>query len=134
MDASHLRLLLVDDVEQTRSELHELLGGYGFDILKAENGKEALALLATHNVDLVITDQMMPEMDGLALLSAIRAEYPDTLVLLYSASPPLLHRDGSAPDFDSCLLKPASSEDIVATIHRLCHGKRQENQAVEKPL
>jgi DNA-binding NtrC family response regulator len=55
-------------------------------LIFAENGKEALEKLAHQAVDLIVTDLMMPEMDGLQLLRAVRRDYPQLPVILMTAS------------------------------------------------
>jgi two-component system response regulator AtoC len=68
------RVLVVDDEPNARRMLEILVARLGFEALGASDGKAALALLAEHEVDLVITDLNMPELDGLGLLAALRAE------------------------------------------------------------
>lgn len=69
-------LLIVDDEAEIRAmlERHYLFEGY--DVTTAANGQEALAKMAEAKVDIVITDIMMPVMDGIDLLRAIRTHYP----------------------------------------------------------
>ena len=69
-------LLIVDDEVEIREMLsrHYRLMGYEVDL--AANGRDALEVLAAKRVDVVISDIMMPEMDGVALLQEIRNQYP----------------------------------------------------------
>ncbi|XVN13311.1 7TM-DISM domain-containing protein [Pseudomonas corrugata] len=94
-DGQGLHVLLVDDVEQNGEWLYDLLAGYGCDVSLAANGEDALACLAQQPVDLLISDQMMPGMDGWALLRRVREHGHDCPVLLYSAVPP--RRPGAIP-------------------------------------
>lgn len=111
------RILLVDDIEQNREWISDLLEGYGFDVSAVADGQQALECLADTPFDLLISDQMMPHMDGWQLLASVRVRWPQLPVLLYSAAPPL--RDGNWPEalaFDACLLKPATSGELLAVI------------------
>ncbi|WP_212631689.1 response regulator [Pseudomonas sp. KB-10] len=115
-----LRILVVDDVLGNREGMSDLLGGYGFDVWVAQEGAEALHLLARESFDLLITDQTMPGLDGWALLAVVRDQYPDLPVLLYSAAP------ASAPagsphglGFDATLLKPAEGGVLLGMVARL---------------
>jgi response regulator RpfG family c-di-GMP phosphodiesterase len=76
------RILCVDDEPSILSALRRLLRTQRYDVLTAGSGRDALEILATQPVDLVISDMRMPEMDGAQLLERIRAEWPDTVRLL----------------------------------------------------
>jgi len=111
------RVLIVDDSEQNRESISDLLGGYGFDTVTAEDGEQALAALEDGAFDLLITDQMMPVMDGWGLLSAVRVSHPHLPVLLYSAAPPLRPLSSSASlAFDAALLKPADGGELLEQV------------------
>jgi len=127
-DGEGKRILVVDDIELNREWLYDFLTGYGVDVVVAENGECALALLNEHTFDLVMTDQMMPVMDGWALLQHLRADWPDVPVLLYSSAPP--RRPAGYPqtlDFDATMLKPASGNELIFGIDALT---RQRQSAV----
>lgn len=114
------RVLIADDIEQNREGISDLLGGYGFDTVVAEDGAQALELLREATFDLLITDQMMPGLNGWQLLTAVRALQPQLPVLLYSAAPPL--RPASADPaltFDAALLKPADGGELLEQVARL---------------
>ncbi|HEY1029727.1 MAG TPA: ATP-binding protein [Pseudomonas sp.] len=114
------RVLIVDDTGQNRESISDLLGGYGFDTFVAEDGAQALLALEETTFDLLITDQMMPVIDGWQLLSAVRTSYPALPVLLYSAAPPLRPASCSpALAFDAALLKPADGGELLEQIARL---------------
>lgn len=114
------RVLIVDDSEQNRESISDLLGGYGFDTDVAEDGEQALQLLGEARFDLLITDQMMPVLDGWGLLSAVRRLHPELPVLLYSAAPPLRPAACSAAlAFDGALLKPADGSELLDQVARL---------------
>ncbi len=72
---SNLRILLVDDESFVRRVTAKMLTSIGIDqIYEAENGREAIALLKEHTIDLLITDIQMPEMNGIELVKQIRLE------------------------------------------------------------
>ncbi len=82
------RILLVDDDPFIHSALDAELGEAQLDVtlLHAESGAEALALLQTTKVSLVITDYSMPEMNGLELIAALRQRHPMLPVVMLSSS------------------------------------------------
>jgi len=75
-------ILLVDDEEGIRKVLGISLEDSGYTVFKAENGDRALALFEEHRPRIVLTDIKMPGMDGIALLKAIKAQDPDTEVIM----------------------------------------------------
>lgn len=120
LDGQGKHVLLVDDVEQNSEWLYDLLAGYGFDVSMAANGEDALACLAQQPIDLLISDQMMPGMDGWELLRQVRERWRHLPVMLYSAVPPRRPQDYPADlAFDAVLLKPADSRELLACIKAL---------------
>ncbi len=120
LDGQGKHVLLVDDIEQNSEWLYDLLAGYGFDVSMAANGEDALACLAEQPIDLLISDQMMPGMDGWALLRQVRERWDHLPVILYSAVPP--RRPENYPKdlaFDAILLKPADSRELLACVKTL---------------
>ncbi len=70
-----MRALVIDDSRAIRSIIREILKGFGFDVVEAANGREALARLREMNhADLALVDWNMPEMNGLEFVRAVRAE------------------------------------------------------------
>jgi len=78
-------LLLVDDDENIIQALTRVLHMDGYQILCATTPHEALKILATNRVDVMISDQSMPEMSGIELLSKVRNLHPDTIRILLTA-------------------------------------------------
>ncbi|HET7753947.1 MAG TPA: sigma-54 dependent transcriptional regulator [Anaeromyxobacteraceae bacterium] len=76
------RLLIVDDEKDGREALAELAGRWGYDVQTAADGTEALRRAIEWHPDVILTDLVMPNMDGLWLLRALRAELPDCPVVL----------------------------------------------------
>jgi FixJ family two-component response regulator len=77
-------LLLVDDEDNITSALTRLLRRDGYTIFRANGGQEGLALLAQHQIGVIISDQRMPEMTGTEFLSRVKELYPDTVRIVLS--------------------------------------------------
>jgi CheY-like chemotaxis protein len=110
-------VLVVDDDDDLRASLAELLLMYGFDVLTACNGEEALQLLLVHRPSLILLDLKMPVMNGWQLLQALDAD--DELralpVIVLSASlgeaPALLRATAMV---DKAQLLPSALVELVA--------------------
>ena len=77
-------VLLVDDEENILSALKRLLRRDGYRILTAGGGAQGLELLASEPVDVIISDQRMPQMTGVEFLRQVKARYPDTVRMVLS--------------------------------------------------
>jgi len=113
------KILLVDDDADLLRLLSLRMKSAGYAILTAANGSEALSVLAMEHPGLVITDLKMDEMDGMALLDAIRRDYPTLPVIILTAH-------GSIPDalvaadqgVFAFLTKPFDGKDLMAQVER----------------
>ncbi len=76
------RILVVDDDEFVCNSLKWLLADDGYDVETASDGKSALVVLSRHAFDLVLTDLMMPDVDGLAVLREVKRVSPHTAVII----------------------------------------------------
>ena len=76
------RVLVVDDEEGSRTALSLLLTTWGYDVEGAESGEEALERARAFRPAIVIADLVMPGLDGLGVLKALRGELPDTVIVL----------------------------------------------------
>ena len=80
--AGALTVLCVDDEANILNALRRLLRPHGYRVLTAGSGAEALAMLQTNAVDLVLSDMRMPEMDGARFLEQVKAGWPDAARIL----------------------------------------------------
>ncbi len=78
-------ILIVDDDRNGRESLRRGLTRDGYEVLTAENGKKALAFAQDHTLDLVLTDLIMPGLDGLDFLEGLRVVQPEVPAILISA-------------------------------------------------
>ena len=75
-------ILLVDDEEGYRELIARVLTKAGYEVLQAADGLEALSLLENSKIDLVISDILMPALNGYALVARLRAKWPKMPVIL----------------------------------------------------
>ena len=75
-------VMVVDDEEDILTLMTSALENEDYTILTATSGEEALEKLETHGVNLIISDQSMPSMDGLSLLKKVKSEHPDIITIM----------------------------------------------------
>ncbi len=112
--------MVVDDEEPIREVVSSMLSQSGYKIRQAASGLEALELLdCGENFELVLTDMMMPELDGIGLLEKIKERFPEIPVVMVTAvhdiSVALAAIRNGAYDY---LLKPFEREQLLVTIRR----------------
>ena len=78
-------ILIVDDEENIRSLLQEKLEDSGYQVTAADDGKSALKLLKDQQFDLLLTDIIMPDTDGLELIRYVKEHFPDLKIIAMSA-------------------------------------------------
>jgi CheY-like chemotaxis protein len=78
------KIIVIDDEEDIRTVLKQVLERAGYDVAVAESGREGLEMLQKEGADLVIIDVIMPGMDGVALTREIREKFRDTRILVIS--------------------------------------------------
>eukprot|EP01117_Protostelium_nocturnum_P012009 TRINITY_DN4398_c0_g1_i2.p1 TRINITY_DN4398_c0_g1~~TRINITY_DN4398_c0_g1_i2.p1 ORF type:complete len:1083 (+),score=369.30 TRINITY_DN4398_c0_g1_i2:19-3267(+) len=116
IEANKAKILLVDDSRDMRKHLRNLLDPY-YLVTEAINGEEAIQILKQgFNPDLVITDVMMPKIDGFQLLRWIRqSNFKDIVVILLTARAGDYSRvEGLDLGADDYLVKPFSAEELLA--------------------
>lgn len=87
MGAWHRRcVLVVDDDPGVRDVIRSMLESSGYSVLVAENGREAMRLLKSVRADLILTDLVMPEQEGIETIKALRREYPGIRVIAMSGA------------------------------------------------
>jgi len=79
-----MRVLIVDDDEQIRVLLQQMMEWAGFEVLVAENGKIAMQMQSQQPADLVITDLIMPEQEGLETITRLKKDYAGIKIIAIS--------------------------------------------------
>lgn len=131
-EAAPGRVLLVDDQPELRRLFQRTLTKAGHQVLVAENGRQAVGLVAKNSFDVVISDVRMPDMGGVELLQALHAQDPDLPVLLVSGSPDL-ETAMKAVEYGAFeyLTKPVSFEKLGSSTRRAIEQRRQRTEAKE---
>ena len=82
------KVLLVDDDVQVLEMMSESLAEEGFEVIRAENGKEAVERYREDPADVIVMDIIMPEQDGVEAIHNLRREFPDAKIIAISGGSP----------------------------------------------
>jgi two-component system cell cycle sensor histidine kinase/response regulator CckA len=118
-------VLLVEDEDAVRSFAARALGQRGYRVLEATTGAEALEVFASHNgdVDLVVSDVVMPEMDGPTLMKHLRSERPEVKIIFISGyAEDAFRRNLSDKDDFMFLQKPFDLKELAAAVKAALQG------------
>ena len=112
--------MVVDDDKNTRMLLRAVLEAENYHVITAENGADALALMDTHHVDLVVLDIMMPKMDGYQFTKILRENNNNLPILMVSAKHlPADKKQGFMVGTDDYMTKPIDEEEMLWRIKAL---------------
>ena len=122
------RILLVDDDESFRPMLHETLERFGYEVVTAVNGREASDRYRERPADLVLTDLIMPDKEGLETIRDLRRLWPDARIIAMSGGGrtnadnylKMARTMGAA----EVLSKPFSNKELLAAIEAAL-GRRE---------
>ncbi|CAK0750161.1 Response regulator receiver domain-containing protein [Azospirillaceae bacterium] len=120
-------ILVIEDVEDVREAIVEVLQSAGHTVTQADNGEEGLSAVKFARFDLVITDILMPEKDGTEVIIALTEQ---------KERPPILAISGGGSKMsayialhmarlkaDATLAKPFNNADLLATVQKLLQNK-----------
>jgi signal transduction histidine kinase len=129
-------VLLVDDNRDMREYVRRLLS-QRFIVRTAENGKIALEMACANPPDLVLTDVMMPEMDGFQLLSALRTNAATSgvpVIMLSARAGEEARVEGLESGADDYLVKPFTAQELIARVDSHIRMAQFRRQAWEREL
>lgn len=132
-----LTILYAEDDIDTANLTTMVLGDYVGRLLVAKNGQEALNLFRLHKVDLVLTDILMPKMNGIELIDAIRHSsiHPDVPVVITTAHTETKYLlDAIRLRVDGCILKPINIEELFHILHKAILPFLQADEIASKNL
>ena len=112
-------ILLVDDEERYRELIARVLTKAGYEVVEASDGIEALSLLEKSKIDLVLSDILMPALNGYALVARLRAKWPSMPVILMTG---FLSQDAAKNMMNGSvefIPKPIDVAALIAVIERL---------------
>lgn len=123
------KVLVAEDLEELRRLIVSVLELEEHEVTSVENGLEAMEALKSVEVELLITDLIMPEMDGLKLIEWTREHYKDLRIIAISGGKAVIPgvylkaaRDAGA---NAVLPKPFGNKDLLETVKEVLSGEAQ---------
>jgi len=115
------KVLIVDDHADTRIICHELLNHFGYTVIEASNGIEAVDLAFTHLPDLILLDFLMPESDGAETLKRLRSHnsLAQTAIVFFTAAATHATQLNSLQGIQGLILKPIEAEQLLGCVRGL---------------
>lgn len=124
MDGTELRVLLVEDDDDNRELMAEVLASAGYDVVSASSGAEGLKTLAERSVDVVVTDVGMPGMGGLEVARAAKQIAPTVPVVVVTG---WAEREDIASargkDVDAVLIKPVDPDALTSAVSDVARSR-----------
>ena len=117
-----VRVLLVEDDDDNRELMAEVLATAGFEVVSAASGREGLRSLAERSVDVIVTDVGMPGMGGLELASAAKAVAPSVPIIVVTG---WAEREdiASARQIDAILVKPVDPDVLAQAVSDVARAR-----------
>ncbi len=126
-----MKILIIEDHKKINDLLSLYLKQEHHDVLQAFNGKEALLLFDSHKIDLVITDLMLPDIQGEDLIKHMRTT-GNTYIICLSAKTDVTHKiDVFSLGADDYMTKPFSVDEVIAKLKNI---EKRLKQYLQKPL
>lgn len=117
-----MKILVVDDCQTTRKILSLYLKSKGYEVVSAENGLDAIEKLASHDVNLIMSDLNMPYMDGIELLKNLKAD-PNLshipILMVTTEADPEERQKAMEAGASAYLVKPVTAETVSINIREI---------------
>ncbi|MFA6191725.1 MAG: response regulator [Sulfurimonas sp.] len=128
---SEVSVLLVDDDNDVRARVYDILLLFFPTVFSAKDGKEALKIYKQRRVDIIITDLTMPKMNGIELIKAVRSINPKQKIIVMSAHTETdIIIESIQSGIDGYLLKPLNTNQIFETIKKTVISLKMERDAI----
>jgi two-component system cell cycle response regulator CpdR len=123
-----IRILLAEDDESMRHYLVRALERVGYHVTSVDRGTAAVPLIETERFDLLLTDIVMPEMDGIELAQKAASVAPDMRVMFITGFAAVALKAGKKTPDAKVLSKPFHLKDLVAEVDRLFQTEDQHGR------
>ena len=127
----HVNILVVDDEKSIRDILYESIEYEGYRCLTATDGREALSVLEKEHVDVVITDIMMPHMDGIELTKIVREKYDTDVIMMTGFVKNFSFEDVFDLGVSDFMQKPVGLKELMTRLKRVLRERTVQKEQKE---
>jgi diguanylate cyclase (GGDEF)-like protein len=125
-------ILIIDDDAAIRNGLHKFIMASGYTPFKASSSEEGLGILKAHKIHVVITDIILPGIDGLELTELIKKTYEDTDVIVMTGfSGNYSYKEAITKGASDLVFKPVRFEELLLRLKKVLKGRRLTNERNE---
>lgn len=125
--SKELRVLYVEDDDFILESMRSLLNDIFSEVKTASNGIEALEILSREGFDIILTDAIMPHMDGIDLIKRVKEEFPKIKIGLISAIDNELIEEFKRLGIEQFIAKPVNPPELFNALFNLCELAKQKN-------
>jgi two-component system cell cycle response regulator len=125
------KVLIVDDDAAIRESMNEFVDMSGYQSITAVSAEEALVQMGLENVDVVITDIMLPGMDGLELTDRIKKEYDIDVIVMTGYSGDYSYEEAISKGASDFVFKPVRFEELLLRLRRVLKERRLTQERVQ---
>jgi len=124
-----MKILVIDDDHMVRYALSKILQRNGYDVITASDGKRGMALLRDELPEVVITDIIMPEQEGIETVGLIKREHPQTKIIAISGGGRIRNVDflemARSLGADEVIAKPFEAEELLSRLRHVTLGSSE---------
>ena len=125
------KILVVDDEKEIRNLLDIYLSNEGYKVVKASDGEEALNILESDNIQLIVLDIMMPKMDGIEVCRKVREKLSIPILMLSAKSEDIDKIQGIMTGADDYMTKPFNPLELTVRVKALLRRAYYFNNTVD---
>ena len=112
------RILVVDDNLMMRKLIRNIFSNEEYEIEEAENGVEGLEIVRKHDIDLVVTDIIMPVMEGLELIMHLKRDFPNIRIIAISGGKPYYLYMAKKLGIEGIFTKPLNLQQFLGAVKK----------------
>jgi len=131
------RILIIDDEADLRATLRDILEAQGYEVIEASDGREGLRHYLLAPMDLVITDLLMPEQEGMETIQAMRRVNPQVKIIAISGGGQTGRLDfleaAAVLGAQRTLRKPFRPRELLTAVRELMQGEREGHSTPRMP-
>ena len=124
-----MKILVIDDDHMVRYALSRILQRSGYDVVTASDGKRGMMLVREELPDVVITDIIMPEQEGIETISLLRHQYPQMKIIAISGGGRIRNVDflemARSLGADDVISKPFEADELLGRLRRVAAGNSE---------